>query len=144
MTAQKVLEFQIPTPENERKMNNTKNVENVIDRRDFHFWIKSKGPSHLSIFQNDNEITVQKIHLIVERVQQIKKLMQNQRYSEAVTQSARVSLQASSIGLPRTAKLAAEIGEAQMQNNNHRAMSLLEKLDGISSALLADIEKEKE
>lgn len=109
----------------------------IIDRSAFHYWAK-RG---MALSMPCPEIS-EKFTIMQERLGRIKIAYELHAASEVVTQSARIAVLAGQLGLPRTAKLAADIGEAVMTGQRSKAMRLIRKLEGIVVALGEDFQRE--
>ncbi len=111
----------------------------VIDRRDFGFWIQLPKAAK----QPFGTFQVEEINYMVqslsERVSVLKCSLENGRKQEVVALSARISVIASQLSLPRTAELASQIGEAQMNGDDERVAKVVAKLDDLIESLFHDI-----
>ncbi len=138
MNVNKVINFERDRKKNEPEVRFIpEGGAKIIERREFHHWL---GQSVAVV--NDHNDVASKFRIIQTRLDSIKMAFENNNGSEIVTQSARISLLAEQIGLPRTAKLAADIGEAQMAGHFAKTWRLILKLQDIVAALDSDFQRD--
>lgn len=144
MNAPKIIPFseRLAQRKNEVEFEVKPSKGQVIDRRDFHHWL-AKPIAKLSARDEASRHDIHEaMSQISERVGRIKIAFFMEKQSDVIAQSARISVLSSQLGLPRTAQLAREIGEAQMAGQTGKTSRLIHKLESIVSALTEDFASE--